>query len=149
MDRYDDRSSDESDAGSLEDFIVDSGDESAHGTESDEDSEQLGIDRSNIIETSVFENGLRRSRRRRRAPERYIDDQYAQLMTEDIGSDREMLLLSDDEEEGSGAPPSDDDYVQGDREADADDEEDSLTDTSDLSVASSLATAAASPPVLC
>ena len=91
MSSYEDRSSDESDAGSLEDFIVESDSEAdSDGIMEEDDAEEVEVDASNIIQSSVFAGGVRRSTRsnRGRAPDRYMDDQYVRLMTEDIGSDK-------------------------------------------------------------
>ncbi len=84
------RSSDESDAGSLEDFIV--GSESDDGSEetvpsSDNDQE---VDAANIIATRQA-GTLRRSTRTSKAPVRYVDDDYIRLMTED--ADAEVAVV--------------------------------------------------------
>ncbi len=92
------RSSDESDAGSLEDFIV--GSESDDGSEetvpsSDNDQE---VDAANIIATRQA-GTLRRSTRTSKAPVRYVDDDYIRLMTED--ADAEVAVSGDDERHDS------------------------------------------------
>ena len=99
MSDYDDRSSDESDAGSLEDFIVNSDSEVESVDSTDPPLDSLDVHESNIIQSSVITRGVRRSTRANRgcAPERYVDDQYVRLMTEDIGSDR--ISDSDDEKQ--------------------------------------------------
>ena len=110
MSSYEDRSSDESDAGSLEDFIVNSDSEDSEVEHTGEhEADSLDVDERNIIESSVITCGVRRSTRssRGRAPDRYVDDQYIRLMTEDIGSDKDKLSDSECEEYGE---ESDADY---------------------------------------
>jgi hypothetical protein len=88
------RSSDESDAGSLEDFIAGS-DEEGSDPLSITDGEELDV--VNIIPTRKT-GTLRRSTRTGKAPVRYVDDDYVRLMTEDV--DTEAVVSSDNEEEG-------------------------------------------------
>ena len=88
------RSSDDSDAGSLEDFIVGSeSDNSSEETVSSSDNDQE-VDVANIIPTRQA-GSLRRSTRTSKAPVRYVDDDYVRLMTED--ADAEVAVSSDDE----------------------------------------------------
>ena len=132
MSDYEERSSDESDAGSLEDFIADS--EEDEGLSPDENDCE-SVDASNIIQSSVIESGVRRSTRRTRAPTRYVDDNYIRLMTEDMGSDQ----LSDSEPEDHSYNASDDeDYrseesleSESEAEAEAEAEADSDIDMAD------------------
>ena len=69
------RSEEESDAGSLVDFICATSDED--NDESDEDAPVA------LVDSYVVERGVRRSTRRTVAPQRYIDPHYVDLMTED------------------------------------------------------------------
>ena len=109
----DDIPTDEDSAGSLVEFIVDSDDESeesASGSESGGDSENesdaaqdVEVDGEKpewIDERNIIAGG--RTRRKRKAPERYQDDNYAKLMI----SDSEVSLSSSEEESES----DDDDF---------------------------------------
>lgn len=68
------RSEDESDAGSLVDFICDE----------DSISESEGEDAPvSLVSSFIVQEGRRRSTRRVTAPERYVDPLFVELMTED------------------------------------------------------------------
>ena len=121
-------SGDDDSEGSLVDFIVpDNEVEMEVGGEGDEDDEDEGEDydeEDNAMEVENEEEdeeeikrqydpslesqgivtnsaGLRRSTRanKGRPPVKYIDDEYLQLMTDDVGSDIDKLSSSSEEEE--------------------------------------------------
>ena len=127
MSDYEERSSDESDAGSLEDFIADSEDD--EGLSPDEN-DCVSVDSSNIIQSSVIESGVRRSTRRTRAPTRYVDENYIRLMTEDMGSDQ----LSDSEPEDHSYNASDDEDYRSEESLESESESESEAD-SDIDMA--------------
>lgn len=89
------RSSDDSDAGSLEDFIAGSDSEeeeagSSGGFEGAPPCSSEGepeVDVANIIATRQAGSSLRRSTRTSKAPVRYVDDDYIRLMTEDANAE--------------------------------------------------------------
>ena len=80
------RSDEESDAGSLVDFICD--DEEV-GSEEEEETPVT------LLTSSFIENGVRRSTRCRRQPARYLDPHYIDLMTDDV--DIEEVLQNEDD----------------------------------------------------
>ena len=119
---------DDSDAGSLEDFIVNDHDsdgeflpedeeasessetsESSDGSESDNDD----VDAKNVLGSprALKKGELRRSRRTRKVPDRYIDEDYVRLMTDDADVDEIFGNTDDDvsvESEDEEAPNSND-----------------------------------------
>ena len=102
------RSEDESDAGSLVDFICSSGGESA--SEEDEGAEGAEGDVPDLpvqlLESfTCTAQGRRRSTRARQVPVRYVDAQYVDLMIDD--ADIEDVLSSDEGGSGAEARPAD------------------------------------------
>lgn len=102
--------------GSLVDFIVDDdevsevdGEESLDDEEEEEenseeaDGEIVGQYHPSMEQVGIVTNpqGLRRSTRRNKGcpPSYYVDEDMAALMTEDVGSDIDMLLAQADESE--------------------------------------------------
>lgn len=69
------RSEEESDAGSLVDFICEGSDVS-----SNEEMEDSPVE---LMSSYVLQGGLRRSTRCRAEPQRYVDEHFVELMTED------------------------------------------------------------------
>lgn len=102
------RSEDESDAGSLVDFICGSDEES--GADSDDDRiNDDAVDEQLVIESYTRSAaGARRSMRARQAPTRYVDDQWAALMTDDAEIDD--VLSDSDVEESLSHTTEDSDY---------------------------------------
>ena len=112
----DDIPTDEDSVGSLAEFIVNSdeeSDESGSGSDSgageseeeEEGAEDIEVDGEKpewINEANIIEGG--RARRKRKAPERYQDENYAKLMI----SDSEASLSSSEPE--SGEESDDDDF---------------------------------------
>ena len=110
-------SGDDDSEGSLVDFIVPDNEVDMEGGGEDEEEEEgenemeveddeeeikrqydPSLESQGIVINSA---GLRRSTRanKGRPPVKYIDDEYLQLMTDDVGSDIEKLSSSDEEEE--------------------------------------------------
>lgn len=123
-------SSDGSDSeGSLVDFILKSEDEEEVPSGEETDNEDADAALVNefpydpaLLQEPETTSGPRRSRRQRKAPVRYVDDKYAQLMYDDVELDK---LDESDEDEAAPANPDseDEDYEQG-SECDSDDESD-------------------------
>ena len=119
-------------AGSLCDFIVDDDAE----IESVSSASALGMAEELVLPPSPSSSGLRRSRRRRRAPQRYVDENFAQIFMEDAtaeeiqeifsseiaGTDVGAMELSD-ESEAQHNEDDDEDYNPEDDDDDDDDEE--------------------------
>lgn len=101
------RSEDESDAGSLVDFICDSDEESesdsAHSADDD------AVDEKLVVESYTRSaSGARRSTRVRQAPTRYVDDQWVELMTDDAEIDD--VLSDSDVDKSQSQATEDSDY---------------------------------------
>jgi len=123
-------SSDGSDSeGSLVDFILESEDEEdvpfGEGMD-DEDANAMLVNEfpydPSLLQEARTTSGPRRSRRQRKAPVRYVDDKYVQLMYDDVELDK--LDESDaDETTAVNAESEDEDYEQ-ESECDSSDESD-------------------------
>lgn len=124
----DDIPTDEDSVGSLAEFIVDTDEEteaSESGSESGEDSEHEERDEDVevegtvpnwIDEKNIISGG--RTRRKRKAPERYQDDNYLKLMI----SDSEASLSSSESEDGDDSEDEEFKYesdVSGSNESDS------------------------------
>ena len=121
----DSRSEDSESAGSLCDFIVD--DDGYDGGSSDaEEGEDNGVDEEEEDDAEVRRqynpsmesrgivvgtDGVVRSTRstRGKRPVQYVDDSYAEMMLDDVGSDIEHMSSCDSEE--TYDDPDDDDFV--------------------------------------
>ena len=82
------RSDEESDAGSLVDFICNDSDES------EADAEDTPVQ---LLDSFVVQGGLRRSTRRSVQTQRYMDEHFVELMTEDTTMEEVLACLSTDE----------------------------------------------------
>jgi hypothetical protein len=87
---------DEDSAGSLVDFVVD--DDAA--LEEEKEEEENLVDHVEMVESAVYENGVRRSTRNRKPVERYVDSDYEDLMCADADP-QAALEDSEDEVEGT------------------------------------------------
>ena len=85
------RSEDESDAGSLVDFVC--GDDEEQYLEREH--EDIPVQ---LVQSAVFRGGARRSTRRRVQPSRYMDPDYVSMMIDDVDIEK---VLSDDEDQGA------------------------------------------------
>lgn len=86
---------DEDSAGSLVNFVVD--DEAPiEQVEGEEEEEEKEVE---IIVSAVYENGVRRSTRNRKAVERYVDSDYEDLMCADADPEAAMESSEGEEEE--------------------------------------------------
>lgn len=84
---------DEDSAGSLVDFVVD--DEAPiDQVEGEEEEKEV-----EIVVSAVYENGVRRSTRNRKAVERYVDSDYEDLMCADADPEAAMESSEGEEEE--------------------------------------------------
>lgn len=91
------RSEDESDAGSLVDFVCNDDEEiEVHNTDTP----------VQLLQSAVIRGGARRSTRRCAAPVRYMDPDYVSMMTDDVDIER---VLSDTELEADQAAESSED----------------------------------------
>ena len=116
---YDDRSSGGSDSeGSLVDFIMADEDEEepSSGEETNDDNADAALVNEFPYDPSLLKecadaSGPRRSRRERKAPERYVDDKYAQLMFDDVEMSK-LEASSDDDGAAIDGESEDDDYEQ-------------------------------------
>ena len=120
------RSEDESDAGSLVDFVC-----------SDDEEIEVQGDHTDtpvrLLQSAVIRGGARRSTRRCAAPVRYMDPDYVSMMTDDVDIER---VLSDTElEEADQAAESSEDqeYTASSESASSSEysEEDSGEDSDD------------------
>lgn len=118
------RSEDESDAGSLVDFVCNDDEEiEVHNTDTP----------VQLLQSAVIRGGARRSTRRCAAPVRYMDPDYVSMMTDDVDIER---VLSDTElEEADQAAESSEDqeYTASSESASSSEysEEDSGEDSDD------------------
>ena len=132
------RSEEESDAGSLVDFICEDSEVS------DEDMEDRPVE---LVSSYVLQGGLRRSMRSRAQPQRYVDEHFVELMTEDATIEDVLSQDGSSASEHSAASASeteqseDSDYEAGDDSSDDSEEvseevseEDSEDDSEDDSV---------------
>ena len=85
------RSEDESDAGSLVDFVCGDDEEQYVDSEHEDTPVQL-------VQSAVFRGGARRSTRRRVQPSRYMDPDYVSMMIDDVDIEK---VLSDTEDQGA------------------------------------------------
>ena len=85
---------DEDSAGSLVEFIVNDTEVSEVEEKSTEEEEQV-----QLVESAVYENGVRRSTRNRKPVERYVDSDYEELMCADADPDAALESSEDEEEE--------------------------------------------------
>lgn len=85
---------DEDSAGSLVNFIVD--DDSSVDVENEDTKSSEEEAKGEIIESAVYENGVRRSTRNKKPVERYVDSDYEELMCAD--ADPEIALESTEAE---------------------------------------------------
>ena len=135
---YDARSSDGSDSeGSLVDFILKTDDEEEVDSNAESDGENADLTLANefpydpsLLEESKDNSGPRRSRRQRKAPVRYVDDKYAQLMFDDVELDK-VGSGTDEDGPAVNSESEDDDYEEGSEEES--DEDDSEAETEDES----------------
>lgn len=109
------RSEDSKSFGSLEDFIVEDDDEQKSSCSQDESHEETdddpGLDESNMFDSTKIENGTRRSTRKRKIVERYIDaDAVALLLEDELEASAEDLSL-DGSGENYRTDDDDEDYV--------------------------------------
>lgn len=112
------RSEDSQSAGSLEEFIVHDDDgEDINGGCSSDDKEDLaesptidGIDPSNIIAEG---------KRQRRAPQRYVDENYVKLMIENNSESASSTMVDDEDDGAQPVETCDDDDDDEDVEEDS------------------------------
>ena len=107
------RSEEESDAGSLLDFVCDD-DEDIH-VEANHKDEPV-----ELVESATFCNGTRRSMRSRAAPVRYMDPDYVSMMTEDVDIEK-VISESDTDPDIEEEIDEDQDYVMSQSSDESDD----------------------------
>ena len=103
------RSEDDSDAGSLVDFVISDNEDVEEPDFADGPVELL----QSAVETRLG----RRSTRRRRAPVRYVDDQYVALMTDDV--DIEVVLSDSDAPSHTSASQEEDYRTESESESES------------------------------
>ena len=117
------RSEDESDAGSLVDFVC-------SDNEIEEVEEEYEDTPVELVQSAVVTDGVRRSTRNRKVPTRYIDTEYVAMMTDDVDIE---AVFSDNEctekTEGEDDDVYEEDHAESSEESESDEyeEEDDST----------------------
>ena len=127
--RYSMSSDGDDSEGSLRDFIVD---DDEYNSEDDRTMEVTDFAQTVTMEVVSDATGPRRSSRRRRAPQRYVDPNFAEIFMEDATPEEIAQIFADHhtapgEEEAADVEANDDtddgDYEMSGQEDDDDDEE--------------------------